>query len=261
MVGNTILCIGDAHVTNGVDLEHFRCLGNYIMAIRPSHIIIMGDFLTLNSMSAWDMDKRKTMEGRRYWDEIKAGNEALNLMLTPMSDYNARKRKIKAKLYLPEILYLEGNHEDRLKRYLEHHAELADGALDVALNLDLVKRGINYIPYREYHYINGIAFTHIPHGKTVPISGKDITAKCQSVVVDSCVFAHTHELHISNVHKQGQDHLQQVINVGCFFQEEEEYVQGRMTNYWKGLVTLHNYDHGRFDITTISMRRLLDEYK
>lgn len=231
------------------------------MATRPTHIVIMGDFLTLNSMSAWDLDKRKTMEGRRYWKEIDAGNKALDLMLYPMIFHNTKKRKIKAKIYNPVLIYLEGNHEDRLKRYLENHAELADGDLDVARNLHLDSRRIDYIPYREYYYINGVAFTHIPHGKTTPISGKDITAKCQSVVVDSCVFAHTHELHISNVHKQGQEHLQQVINVGCFFQEEEEYVQGRMTNYWKGLVTLHNYDYGRFDITTISMRRLLDEYK
>jgi hypothetical protein len=43
-------------------------------------------------------------------------------------------------------------------------------------------------------------------------------------------------------------------------EEEEDYVKGRVTNYWKGIVNLYNYDYGRFDIDTVAMGRLAREY-
>jgi hypothetical protein len=58
----------------------------------------------------------------------------------------------------------------------------------------------------------------------------------------------------------GQESLQQVLNVGCFFEEHEAYVKGKMTNYWKGLMVLNTYKPGRFDVSTYSLGRLRREY-
>jgi len=246
MPSNKILVIGDAHVTNNQSLRRFGWLNSHISP-DTTHIVIMGDFLTLNSLSAWDRDKRLLMEGRRLSLEIDAGNKALDILLNDVPS------NIK-------LIFIEGNHENRLTRYLYTHPELVDERTTIPSLLKLKERGFQWVPYRGYTSIGGIYFTHIPFGKAREISGKDICSKAEQVTVNSCVFAHTHELHTSCVHKEGQKHLQQILNAGCFFEEDEPYVKGHMTNYWRGIVELDNYSYGRFDIKTVSMGHLKRSY-
>ena len=244
MQTNKILVIGDAHVTDGQSLRRFEWLNKFIKSRKSiSHIVIMGDFLTLASLSSWDRDKRLFMEGRRFYKEIEAGNRALDILLTGIS------RDI-------EIIFVEGNHEDRQSRYVAVHSELAGEPNTIPALLGLASRKIKWIPYKDYITIGGISFTHIPFGKAKEISGKDICSKAELVTTTSIVFGHTHELHTSCVHKHGMKHLQQILNAGCFFEQEEEYVKGKVTNYWKGVILLDNYSYGRFDMETISMHRL-----
>lgn len=252
---NKILTIGDCHVDEEQSLERFDVASKFILDQKPDYIILMGDFLTLNCLSAWDKDKRKRMEGKRYASEIDAGNEALDRLQYDVVQYNKRKKRNKTKQYKPVWVYIHGNHEDRLARYLEYDPTF-DGTVSVSKDLKLEERGFVEVPYREWYYINGIGFTHIPFNKTAPIGGVDITRKAQMVTVSSCVFGHTHEQHLSHVHKEGMPHLQDTYNSGCFFDKKEDYVHGRVTNYWRGLSILHNWKEGRFDIDSYSLGRL-----
>jgi predicted phosphodiesterase len=250
-----IVVIGDCHVTSDQNLRRFDWLNKYLLENTPDVLIIIGDFLTLNSLSAWDRDKRLLMEGRRLEREFDFGNAALdrlekNLSIHVRTGYSN----------YPRLIFIEGNHEERLGRYIESHPELEGKSFSVRHRLALDDRGWEWIPYRSYVEINGIFFTHIPFGKSREISGKDICSKAELVTIGSTVFGHTHELHTSCVHKHGMKHLQQILNVGCYFEQDEEYVEGKMTNYWKGIVELTNYDYGRFDIKTISMGHLQRGY-
>jgi len=247
MNNKKILVVGDAHVTNGQSLRRFDWAANYIKQNRPDVLVIIGDFLTLNSLSAWDRDKRKLMENRRFFKEIEAGNEALDRL---GSCNGAPTTKI----------FVEGNHEDRFTRYFNYHPEFDSPDFTIPSLLNLEGRGYKWIPYREYWSTNGVYFTHIPFGKMREISGKDICSKAEAVTTNTVVFGHTHELHTSCVHKFGQKHLQQILNVGCFFEQEEEYVAGKMTQYWRGLVELDCYSYGRFDFKTVAMSKLRRMY-
>lgn len=246
-----LLVVGDAHVKDGQDHSRFSLLSKLIWDTRPDVLLIMGDFVTLECLSAWDKDKRKVMEGKRYQREIEAGNEALDLI----DSYKRRKRKG----WGMQKVFIMGNHEDRLRRYLEYDPTFA-GYVDISKDLRLPQRGYTVIPYGEYHYANGIGFTHIPFTKVGPISGVDITRKATMVNVESHVFGHTHEFCVGNKHVVGMAHLQQVLNCGCFFEEHEDYVRNKVTNYWKGVMLLHSYKEGRFDVETFALGRLRRMY-
>jgi hypothetical protein len=41
----------------------------------------------------------------------------------------------------------------------------------------------------------------------------------------------------------------------------DEYARGSITNYWRGVVMLNQYDENRFDVATVSMSQLLVAYK
>ena len=250
-----ILCIGDAHVEADEDLSRFSFVDNLISEVKPEVIVIMGDFLTLDCLSAWDRDKRQRMENRRYIYEIQHANAALDMMFHSLYFENQRLRNQKKKLYNPDIIYLEGNHEDRLTRYLQYDPTF-EGTISIPDDLNLLGRGIKWIPYREYWNHNGIGFTHIPHNAVRPVSGKYHVHKAMDCTIKSVVYGHTHKLETACRHTPGMDHLQQVLSTGCFFDIDPEYKHGTLTNYWKGLVLLHNYKEGRFDIETYSTGRL-----
>ena len=258
-MSNKILLIGDSHVDDEQSLDRFDITSDFILDEKPDYIISIGDFLTLNCLSAWDKDKRKKMEGKRYYKEIAAGNDALDRLTAGIEKENERRRKNKEKQYKPELVFIMGNHCDRLDRYLERDPTF-EGHVSIEKDLQLYERGFTVIPYREYYYINGIGFTHIPHNKTSPISGADITRKAQMVTVSSVVFGHTHEQHLSHVHKEGMPHLQDTYCCGCFFDKKEDYVHGCMTSYWRGLSILHNWKQGRFDVESWSLGRLERKY-
>lgn len=253
---NTTLVIGDCHVSAGQNVSRFKMLSKMIVDKRPDNIVIMGDFLTMESLSAWDRNKRMKMENRRYFREIETGNEALDLLFSDMEKVNEKYRKQKRRTYDPKITYIEGNHEDRLTRFLDTDPTF-EGFASVYKDLKLKERGIGWVNYREYMYIEGVGFTHIPFNEVKEIAGAiNITGKAATCTVDSVVFGHTHRYEVTNEHKQGMDHLQQLVTCGCFISEKEDYVHGRKTRYWRGVLLLHHYKEGRFDAEPYALGRL-----
>ena len=135
-----ILTVGDCHVHENEDVSRFDILGRYIADTQPDVVVFMGDFLTLNCLSAWDRDKRLKMEGRRYQSEIDAGNAALDAVTKYVISNRKKARKQKKKFYTPEWVFIEGNHEDRLTRYLDRDPTFK-GFVDIYDNLHLEERG------------------------------------------------------------------------------------------------------------------------
>lgn len=257
---NKILVVGDCHISEDEDLSRFDLLGSMILDHMPTHIVFMGDFVTLNCLSAWDMNKRAVMEGRRYKTEIEQARVALTKVFTPIDLYNVVRREQKKALYKPEQVFLMGNHEDRLSRYLDQDPTFAEW-VDIKQDLNLTGWGFKTIvPYRSWHEINGIWFTHIPHNEISPVTGVYHIHKAAQTTVNSVVYGHTHKLELLNRHVQGMEHLQQVLSAGCFFEKHEPYVDGRVTHYWKGALLLHNYKPGRYDLETYSTGRMRRMY-
>lgn len=241
------LVVGDAHVDEHQDLERFTALGKFLRATKPDNLVLIGDFLSLNCLSAWDRDKRQKMEGARYRAELEAGNEALDRIGKLPSCTNR--------------IFVEGNHEDRLTRYLAIDP-VFHGVVDVEQDLDLRARGFSWVPYKSDIVLGGVSFTHCPiNGVGRAISNPNVAQKALRLYSNSVVFGHTHTLDHAAEHRHGSPHLQQALSVGCFFEHVDEYAKGSITNYWRGLVMLDQYSENRFDITTLSMSRLLKEYK
>lgn len=242
-----VLVVGDAHVDEFQSLDRFKALGNRIAQTQPDYVVIIGDFLSLNCLSAWDKNKRQKMENKRYHLEVAAGNRALDLL-----GLDGTQKC--------QVVYVEGNHEDRLSRYLAHDPTF-EGFACLPQDLRLDERGIEWVPYKEVYKIGGVSFTHIPINSVgKPIGNPNVAYKALRLFNNSVVFGHTHTLDHAAEHRHGGPHLNQSLSVGCFFEHVDEYAQGSLTNYWRGVVELDIYDTNRFDIHTQSMRQLLNQY-
>lgn len=249
MSDDRTLVVGDVHVAPGQNMRRAKWLGRHIEATRPSRVVFIGDFLSFDSLSAWDRDKRKNMEGRRYSKDVQSGAEFLGTM--------AREITADPKSE-PEWIYVEGNHENRLARYLQ-----TDPTFDGACNYieDMGFRWNRVVPYKESYVHRGVHFTHVPimeNGN--PVSGKYVTQRALDVYGAPIVFGHTHKFNVAAVHRKGQAHLQMSVNVGCYFEHIDEYAQGSQTSYWRGLVELNHYKQCGFDINAIRMGHLKRMY-
>jgi len=240
-----VLVIGDSHVDENQKLDRFTALNNVIKNTEGlTHVISIGDFLSLNALSGWDRNKRLLMEDRRYHLEIRAGREALEQMQYGLEDTDLT------------WIYVEGNHEDRATRYCEEHPEM-QGTVDVRAGLKLDNRGWKWVPYKTNYNLNGVSFTHIPiNGAGKAIGNPNVAHKALQLYHNSVVFGHTHTLDIAGLHRQNAPHLNQALSVGCFFEHIDEYAKGSMTNYWRGVVILDMYSRNRFDIHTMSMSQV-----
>ena len=247
------LVVGDAHVDPSQVTEHglrrFRALGRYVKALRPNRIVVIGDFLTCDSLSHWDKDKRRKIEGRRFKCDVHSAVAALSTA-----------RRFSGRVFdRVEKIYCEGNHENWVSQYVDRNPEM-EGILSV--KRDVAERfGFKWVPYKSDWTYRGVSFTHVPINEAgKPIGGKNAAVKALDIYHNSVVWGHSHKLDIACVARHNSPHLNQAINVGCFFEHVDDYAKGSVTSYWRGLVALNHYSHNRVDINTISLKHLLEVY-
>ena len=220
----TTLVFSDAHAEPGDHLLRFEKLGNLIIDRQPDRIVQLGDFLSLSSISGWDMSKKLTMEGRRYRADVDTGRVAVEAIFGPLESLQNKQRRAKTKIYSPEIDWLDGNHEERLDRWLESNPQM-DGAFDLATDLGLRHRGITPYPYRERVVRLGINYMHAPlAGNNQPISGLHIPYKALQRFNNHVVMGHYHRSESASLKRTDAKDIQRAIICPAFFDGQPDYL-------------------------------------
>lgn len=139
-----------------------------IEAFAPDTVVVMGDLVDCLAVSHFSKDPARV---RGLHKEIEAAQVYL--------DRIQADRKI----------YVAGNHEDRLRRYLLDKAPELLPLLGIEGLLDLKARGWEYVPYKQSTKIGKLHITH-----DVGSSGRYNVYKALDVFQASVVTGHTHRL-------------------------------------------------------------------
>src|SRR5690606_25755479 len=94
-------------------VAHLRWVGEAIKEYKPDVLIHLGDHWDMPAASSWSPVGSKSKEGSRLYDDIEAGNEAMNILMSHMAGFSPKRKII-----------LRGNHEDRLSRIIENDPKL-----------------------------------------------------------------------------------------------------------------------------------------
>lgn len=257
------LVIPDAHDDPYHDQDRFDLLSNFIEEQQPENIVQIGDFMSLDSITSWNDSKPLYKEGKRLKDDLDSGKRAYNKVMQGIRHQRDIARNWKKKQYSPNLFWFEANHEDRTKRYIIQHPEL-EGFIPVGDLVGAKDDGWKIIPYRDYQYIRGVGFTHVPHFYSGnPIGGKYITRRALELNSNSIVFGHRHILALDEWARAGEKQKKiSALCVGCFLDYQPHYTVGGTSfdQWWSGLIVLHHYDYGQFDVETYSMDRLIRNY-
>ena len=165
-----VLFVPDAHIP----YHHTAGWTLMLMAaadLKPHTICVIGDLADFFGVSDHLKDPRRA---RQLEQEVAEVNSALDQL-----DSLGAQRKI----------FVEGNHEDRLRRYLEAKAPELFGFVDVPSLFSLDRRGWEYVPYHEYTRIGKLFVTH-----DVGAAGKYAVYQCLATYEHSIVTGHTHRL-------------------------------------------------------------------
>jgi UDP-2,3-diacylglucosamine pyrophosphatase LpxH len=139
-------------------LEHFK----------PDVVVVMGDFVDCLAVSHFSKDPARVY-GLEH--EIRHAQKLL--------DRIEAKRKI----------YVAGNHEDRLQRYLMEKAPEVIPFVNIPKLLDLEAKGWEYVPYKDSTRIGKLHITH-----DVGSAGRYNVYKALDSFQANVVTGHTHRL-------------------------------------------------------------------
>ncbi len=248
------LFIPDVQAKPGVDFSYLTCIGKFILHKKPDIIICAGDFADMPSLSSYDKGK-KSFEGRRYKEDIAAAKKAMNTLLKPMKDYNAKQKRLKQKQYKPRMVLTLGNHEDRIMRAVESQAEF-EGVIGYH---DLPYQDWEVIDYLKPINIDGVIYVHFLAN---PMTGKPYggTAKFQlKEAGNSFVAGHKQTMDIATRFTLGGKQEWGIICGSCY--EHDEVYKGYQGNHhFRGVIMLHDVKEGSFDPMLVSLDYLKARY-
>ena len=251
----THLVIPDTQVKPGNDYSHLYAVGKYIVAKKPDVVIHLGDHWDFPSLSSYDVGK-KCFEGRTYREDVRAGILAMDALLHPLREYNARMRRHKMKLYQPRLVFLLGNHEQRIERAVESDRKL-EGIIDYE-DLMLEEMGWEVWPFLEPVVIDGVAYSHYFTSGIMgrPVSNARLLLQKKHM---SCVQGHVQDRDIAYA-KRADGRRMTGIFAGICYKHDEAYLNAQTNGSWAGVWMLHEVEDGEFDEMAVSLQFLEDRY-
>jgi hypothetical protein len=248
-----ILVIPDVQAKHGVDFSYLTSIGNYIVAKKPDVIVQIGDFADMESLSSYDKGK-KSFEGRSYQRDIQAAREAMDALLTPIYEFNAKAKKNKEKQYKPRMILTLGNHEDRINRAINEDRML-DGLISTD---DLPYEDWSVVPFLDVICVEGVAFSHYftsgAMGKPVGTAQALLSKKHMS-----CFAGHQQGRQIAYGKRADGKEISAIICGSCY-EHFENYLGPQGNQHFRGLYMLHDVNDGSFDEMAVSIKYIKEHY-
>jgi UDP-2,3-diacylglucosamine pyrophosphatase LpxH len=216
-VSKTTLVLGDCHFPF-VKQRVFDQLAKLITKICPARIVQVGDMLDGYAISSHAKEHGKPHPS--LYDEVRmAGNFAQQLL-------DCAK----------DVRFLEGNHEERLRRRLADEPDLASTHPTMQSLLGIPEK--LWTPYRKHLTIGKVTYAH-----DIGFSGKSATRASLAAFGGNLVFGHTHRAEVAYTgNSRGERHV--CMNVGWLGDfDQMDYLPDSRKNEWQVAVGFVDETH------------------
>jgi len=255
---NDHMVIPDAHDEPDISKDRFELAGTFALAQRPSTIVCLGDWASMDSLSSYDKG-HKSFEGRRYSKDIESAREALERFEKPIKAYNDTQKANHKARYKPRKIMLEGNHENRINRAVDLSPEL-DGALSID-DLGYEDFGWETVPFLKMIEVDGVWYSHyfISGVMGRPVSGVNSARSIMAKHMVSATCGHSHLFDYAIQYGPSGKRVQGLV-AGCFLEHSLGYAEATEHLWWRGLTMCRNAENGEYDMDQYSIERLWREY-
>ena len=252
----THLVIPDTQARAGVPNDHLQWIGQYIVERYEGDddlvVVHLGDHWDMPSLSSYDRGK-KAMEGRRYVEDIEAGNRAWQLLTDPIREAMERSD------WKPDLHFLLGNHEDRITRAAESDAQL-DGLLSLDQLAASQDEDWTVHDFLEPVTIDGVVYAHYFYNPMTgrPYAGENIQLRLKTLG-HSFTMGHQQTMQIGMRYVNGVQQLGLVA--GACYQHDEDYKGPQANAHWRGIIVKHNVENGSYDPMVIKLDYLCRRFE
>jgi hypothetical protein len=109
MATKTVVVYSCAHADSTTSSLRFKALGNFLYDLKPDMVLDLGDGADMRSLNSYDERYPKALASQSYEKDIESYNLSQELLRHPFRHH--RKKR-------PFWVGFEGNHENRIKKYL-----------------------------------------------------------------------------------------------------------------------------------------------
>ena len=165
-----VLIVPDTHAPYE-DKKAWALMIRAAKVFKPDSVVLLGDFADFYSVSSHSKDpNRANQMDKEVAHTIKLLKEL---------------KTLKAK----EYVFIAGNHENRLERYLQDSAPELHNLISIPKLLQLKELGFHYVPYKQFYKIGKLHLTH-----DVDNAGRYAFFKALDVFQRNIVCGHTHRI-------------------------------------------------------------------
>lgn len=239
------LFIPDTQVKPGVPTAHLSWIGEYIVERKPDVVVHIGDHWDMPSLSSYEGRGTRKMEGKRYKQDIEAGNAAFRLLT------NAARR---VKFHAEWNVFI-GNHEDRITRAVNEDPRL-EGTIGLH---DLDTKGWKVHDYLKPVFIDGICYSHYFYN---PMSGNAFSGTVDNrlkQIGHSFSMGHQQTLLYGVRFVAGRS--QHGLVAGSCYLHDESYKGPQGNAHWRGVIVKHEVKDGSYDPMFVSLDYLCRRFE
>ncbi len=139
--------------------------------LKPHHVIVNGDMADCFAVSSHSKDPKRALKFKEEIADVNVGLDELNA------------------LRAANYIFVAGNHEDRITRYLQDKAPELFEFVDIPTLLKLEARGWDYTPYKHWTKLGKLHITH-----DVGTAGRYAAYKALDTFQKSVITGHTHRM-------------------------------------------------------------------
>lgn len=191
--------------------------------------INIGDFLDLDQISHYNDRKPRILEGKRLEQDFELGDQILQRHRDIVGD-NC------------EMYYLEGNHEDRINRYLDANP-IHEGSMEIPNRLNLDEKNIHWMKFWDKEEIVEIGEATFIHGR---YCNKYHAKKHVQRYMKNVFTGHTHDIDCFSMESEGSDGTYVGQSLGCLCEYEQQYKRGEPDSWQQGFGIFYFFPDGTF---------------
>lgn len=248
--------IPDTQVRPGVPLDHLAWVAQALVDYKPDTIVHIGDHWDMPSMSMHDAPGSLLMEGARYDDDIKVGNDAFGTLCRPMEEEQARQARNKKKTWSPRKVFCFGNHEGRVTRAISKDAKWA-GAIG---EHHMVTRDFERHPFLERVWQDGLLYSHFfQSSHSHHAIGGTIDNRLNKI---GASFVQGHEQGFRyGTRIQASGATWHGLVAGSCYVHREGYRGNQGQKHWRGVVVLNEVRNGNYNLMPLTLDYLCRRYE
>jgi hypothetical protein len=248
--------VPDTQVRPGVPIDHIHWIAEAIVEYMPDEVIVGGDWWDFPSLNGHEEPGSIGMENTRYQADLDAGNEAFEILCTPMEKEIARREQKHRKRWKPGKRFLRGNHEDRADRVARNDPKWQG----VIGSHNCHTRDFTVYPFLDRVWLDGVCYSHFfqnSHSKHA--IGGSVDNRLNKIGA-SFVQGHEQGWRYGN-RITGAGHTWHGVVAGSCYVHIENYRGAQGQKHWRGVVVMNEVKNGDFCIMPLTLDYLCRKYE